>query len=224
MNILATNTDNPFAADVVDRLAEGHYVRRIGWEEPLDADSATDELVAGIDAVVLFGLPRANGQPNELIDHATRRTYNLLVAAGGASVERCIFISTLRLLEDLPAHFAVTEQWRSKPPSGDPSLLACHLGETIAKECARDRLLRVLTLRLGFPEVPGDRSALRDEHGPAAIAASDAAEVTGRALEADLAQWQEVHVQSPVRGARYLMRKAETLFAFPGADGEGAAS
>ena len=127
-------------------------------------------------------------------------------------------------MEDLPAHFAVTEQWRSKPPSGDPALLACHLGEMIAKECARDRLLRVLTLRLGFPEVPGDRSALRDEHGPAAIAASDAAEATGRALEADLAQWQEVHVQSPVRGARYLMRKVKTLLAFPGADGEGAAS
>ena len=174
--------------------------------------------------MVHFGYPRAGGQPNDLIDHATRRTYNLLLAAAEAGVERCIFVSTLRLLAALPAHFAVTEKWRSRPPSDDPALLACHLGEIIAKECARDRLMRVLTLRLGFPEVPGDRSALRDEHGPAAIAASDAADAVGRALEADLAQWQEVHVQSPVPGARFLMREAATLLAFPGADSEGAAS
>ena len=224
MNILITNTDSPFAGAVADRLAEHHAVQRRAWEEPLEADAATDNLVAGIGAVVHFGYPRAAGEAHDLIDHAARRTYNLLLAAAEAGVERCVFVSTLRLLEALPAHFTVTEQWRSRPPSDDPALLACHLGEIIAKECARDRLMRVLTLRLGFPEVVGDRGALHDKHGPAAIAASDAAEVIGRALEADLAQWQEVHVQSPVPGARYLMRKAETLLAFPGSDSGGAAS
>ena len=224
MNVLVTNADYPFAAAVADLLAGRHQVRRIGWAERLDADSATDELVAGINAVVHFGYARAGGEAHDLIDHAARRTYNLLLAAAEAGVERCIFVSTLRLLEALPAHFAVTEKWQSRPPSDDPALLACHLGEIVAKECARDRLLRVLTLRLGFPEVPGDRNALRGEHGRAAIAAADAAEVIGRALQADLAQWQEVHVQSPVHGARYLMREAERLLAFPGADSEGAAS
>ena len=217
-NILVTNSDSPFAAAVADLLGERHHVRRIGWEEPLEADAATDDLVAGIDAVVHFGYARADNQANELIDHAARLTYNLLLAAAGAGVERCIYVSTLRLLEQLPAHFAVTEQWRSRPPSDDPALLACHLGEVIAKEYARDRLMTVLTLRLGFPEVVGDRGALRGEHGPAAVAASDAADAIGRALEADLAQWQEVHVQSPVSGARYLMRGAETVLAFPGTD------
>lgn len=224
MYILVTNADNPFAGAVADRLAEHHAVRRIGWEEPLEADAATDRLVAGIDAVIHFGYPRAHGQANELIDHATRRTYNLLLAAATAGVERCVYVGTLRLLEALPAHFAVTEQWRSRPPSDDPALLACHLGEMVAKECARDRLMRVLTLRIGFPQVPGDRTALSSEHGPAAVAASDAAEAIARALQADLAQWQEVHVQSPVPGARYLMREAETLLAFPGADSAGADS
>ena len=224
MNILTTHTDSPFAGAVAGRLAKRHSVRRIAWEEPLEADATTDQVVAGIDAVVHFGYPRADGDPNELIDHAARRTYNLLMAAAAAGVERCVYVSTLRLLDDLPAHFAVTEQWRSRPPSDDPALLACHLGEMIAKECARDRLMRVLTLRLGFPEVLGDRSALRDGHGPAAIAASDAADAIGRALEADLAQWQEVHLQSPVPGARYLMREAATLLAFPGADSTGPAS
>ena len=218
MNVLATNTDSPFPGAIADRLAERHHVRRIEWEEPLEANAATDELVAGIDAVVLFGFSCAGGQPNDLIDHATRRTYNLLIAAAASGVERCIYVSTLRLLEELPAHFAVTEQWRSRPPSDDPALLACHLGEIIAKECARDRLMTVLTLRLGFPQVVGDRTALHDEHGPSAVAASDAADAIGRALEADLAQWQEVHLQSPVPGARYLMREAATHLAFPGTD------
>lgn len=224
MNILVTNTDSTFVGAVTDRLAESHHVRRIGLEEPLEADAATDDLVAGVDAVVHFGYARAGGQANELIDHGARRTYNLLMAAAAAGVERCIYVSTLRLLEALPAHFTVTEQWRARPPSDDPALLACHLGEMVAKECARDRLMRVLTLRIGFPEVVGDRRALRDEHGRAAIAASDGAEAVARALEADLAQWQEVHVQSPVPGARYLMREAETLLAFPGADSAGADS
>lgn len=224
MNILVTNTDHPFAGAVADRLAEHHAVRRIGWQEPLEADAATDNLVAGVDAVVHFGYVRAGGQANELIDHGARRTYNLLMAAAAAGVERCIYVSTLRVLETLPAHFAVTEQWRSRPPSDDPALLACHLGEMVAKECARDRLVRVLTLRIGFPQVPGDRTALIPEHGPAAVAASDASEAIARALQADLAQWQEVHVQSPVPGARYLMREAGTRLAFPGTDSEGAAS
>ena len=224
MNVLVSNADYPFASATADLLAVRHQVRRIGWGERLDADSATDELVAGIEAVVHFGYARAAGEAHDLIDHAARRTYNLLLAAAEAGVERCIYVSTLRLLEALPSHFAVTEKWLSRPPSGDPALLACHLGEIVSKECARDRLMRVLTLRLGFPEVPGDRGDLRGEHGPAAIVASDAADVIGRALGADLAQWQEVHVQSPVPGARYLMREAERLLGFPGADREGAAS
>ena len=97
MNILVTNTDSPFAGAVADRLAERHAVRRIGWEEPLEADAATDDLVAGIGAVVHFGYPRTSGQANALIDHATRRTYNLLLAAAAAGVERCVYVSTLRL-------------------------------------------------------------------------------------------------------------------------------
>ena len=220
VNILVTNTDSPFAGAVADRLAERHAVRRIGWEEPLEADAATDDLVAGIGAVVHFGYPRTSGQANALIDHATRRTYNLLLAAVAAGVERCVYVSTLRLFAALPSHFTVTEQWRSRPPSDDAALLACHLGEVVAKECARDRLMRVLTLRLGFPEVIGERGDLHDQHGTAVIAAADAAEVVDRALVADLAQWQEVHVQSPVPGACYLMREAGRLLSFPTADGE----
>ena len=216
MKLLVTNSDNPLAGAVAAGLEFEHEVRRIGWDEPLQPGAATDALVAGVRAVVHFGYPRGTGDAGELIDHATRRTYNLLLAAAAAGVERCIYVSTLRLLAALPDHFAVTEQWRARPPSGDPALLACHLGEIVVKECARDRLLRVVTLRLGFPEVIGERRALQQEHGAAAIASADVTDVVGAALGAALAQWQEIHVQSPMSGARYLMRAAERVLGFPG--------
>ena len=211
MTVLVTNTDSPLAADVADRLGTDYQVRRTRWDELLEADAATADLVAGAGAVVHFGYARASGPAGELIDHATRRSYNLLLAAAAAGVERCVFVSTLRLFTDRPAHLTVTEQWRARPPSDDAALLACHLGEIIAKECARDRLLRVATLRLGYPEVLGDRQVLRPEHGTAAIASEDASLAISRALRAELGQWQEIHVQSPVPGARYLMREAERL-------------
>ena len=215
MTVLVTNSDSPLAGAVAAGLEPEHEVRRSGWDEPLQADAATAALVAGVRAVIHFGYPRSAGDAGELIGHATRRTYNLLLAAAAAGVERCIYVSTLRLFAALPAHLAVTEQWRSRPPSGDPALLACHLGEVVAKECARDRLLRVVTLRLGFPEVIGDRRALQERHGTAAIVSADVTTAIGAALRAELAQWQEIHVQSPMAGARYLMREAQRVLGFP---------
>lgn len=211
MKVLVTNSDSPLAGAVGAGLEDEHEVRRCGWDEPLEPGAATAALVAGVRAVVHFGYPRRTGDADELLEHAARRTYNLLREAAAAGVERCIYISTLRLLAALPAHLAVTEQWRSRPPSGDPALLACHLGEVAAKECARDRLLRVVTLRVGFPEVIGERSALQQEHGTAAVASADVSAAVGAALAAEVAQWQEIHLQSPVPGARYLMREAEQV-------------
>ena len=216
MRVLVTNCDSPLGGAVAGGLEAEHEVRRSGWDEPLEPGAATDALVAGVRAVVHFGYPRAAGDADELLEHAARRTYNLLLAASAAGAERCIYVSTLRLLAALPAHLAVTEQWRTRPPSGDPALLACHLGEVVAKECARDRLLRVVTLRVGFPEVIGERSALQPEHGTAAVASADVTAAVSAALTAELRQWQEIHLQSPVPGARYLMREGESLLGFPG--------
>lgn len=221
MRVLVTNSDSPLAGAVAAGLEPEHEVRRSRWDEPLEPGAATAALVAGVRAVIHFGYPRPAGDAGELLDHAARRTYNLLLAAAAAGVERCIYVSTLRLLAALPAHLAVTEQWRSRPPSGDAALLACHLGEVVAKECARDRLLPVLTLRVGFPEVIGDRRALRPEHGPAAVASADVTAAAAAALAAEWPQWQEIHLQSPVPGARFLLREAERALGFPGAAAPG---
>ena len=223
MRGLVTNSDSPLAGAVASGLEAEHEVRRIVWDQPLEPDSATAALVEDVQAVVHFGCPRTDGDAGELLDHATRHTYNLLLAAAEAGVERCVFVSTLRLLAALPAHLTVTEKWRSRPPSGDPALLACHLGEVVAKEVARDRLLQVVTLRLGFPEVIGPRSSLHEEHGSAAIASEDVVTAVAAALRAELAQWQEIHVQSPLPAARFLMRAAQQVLGFPAAATPGGA-
>ena len=121
MTVLVTNSDTPLAGAVASGLETEHEVRRTLWDEPLEPGSATAALVRDVRAVVHFGYPRRDGDAGELLDHATRRTYNLLLAAAEAGVERCVFVSTLRLLAALPAHLAVTEKWRSRPPSGDPA-------------------------------------------------------------------------------------------------------
>ena len=118
MTVLVTNSDTPLAGAVATGLEAQHEVRRTRWAEPLEPGSATAALVQDVRAVVHFGCPRSDGDAGELLDHATRRTYNLLLAAAEAGVERCVFVSTLRLLAALPAHLAVTEKWRSRPPSG----------------------------------------------------------------------------------------------------------
>ena len=92
---------------------------------------------------------------------------------------RCIYLSTLRLLEDYEENLTVTEKWRSLPPSEDPLLLACHLGEIVCKEFARDSLIDVVTLRLGFPLICGDRQAAVDSGESAAVSIEDVITAVG---------------------------------------------
>ena len=186
----------------------------------LGHDGATDELVSGIDAIIHIGYNAVDsGDPSELIDYHTRRTYNLLTAASEAGVARCIYLSTLRLLEDYEENLTVTEKWRSLPPAEDPLLLACHLGEIVCKEFARDSLIDVVTLRLGFPLICGDRQAAVDSGESAAVSIEDVFTAVEKALMADVARWQDVHVQSPVPRQRFLMHAASELLQYPSASG-----
>jgi nucleoside-diphosphate-sugar epimerase len=181
----------------------------------LNHDEATDRLVAGFDAVVHIGYGGQTGDATQLLDYYSRRTYNLLLAAANAKVSRCVYLSTLRLLGDYEENLTVTERWRPLPPSDDPDLLACHIGEIVCKEFARDRLIKVATLRLGWPIVSGPRAEAVRTGETAALATDDLAMVLDRALSAEIDQWQDVHVQSPVPDQRYLMQAAERLFSFP---------
>ena len=205
---------SPGGSRLTQRLRE----RLTGHDAVLDADDAPAAFDAppGFDAVVVDGLPEAGASgtadPSAALDRATRRTYDLLLAAAESGVRRCVYLSSLRLLAGYPAHYTVTEGWRTLPPSGDPALLGCHLGELIAREFARERRLQVLTLRLGYPVVPGARSAPDGAAGSAAVRTDDVAAAVDAALTAPAVQpCTVVHVQSPAPQARYLMAAAADL-------------
>ena len=230
MNILITQGKSSLAAALAGRLSADHSVRLTDTagggadagvvQCDLGHDSATDDLVQGIDAIIHIGYNAVDsGDPSELLDYHTRGTYNLLTAAAGAGVSRCIYLSTLRLLEDYEENLTVTEKWRSLPPSEDPLLLSCHLGEIVCKEFARDGLIEVVTLRLGFPLVCGDRQAAVDSGESAAVALDDVFTVVEKSLTADIARWQDIHVQSPVPNQRFLMHAASVLLQYPTASG-----
>ena len=228
MNILITQGKSSLAAALATHLSASHTVRLTDVDEndgneaitqcDLGHDSSTDDLVRGIDAIIHIGYNAVDsGDPSELLDYHARGTYNLLTAAAEAGVSRCVYLSTLRLLEDYEENLTVTEKWRSLPPSGDLLLLSCHLGEMVCKEFARDGLLDVVTLRLGFPLVSGDRQAAVDSGESAAVSIDDVFTAVERSLTVDIARWQDIHVQSPVPRQRFLMHAAGEILQFPSA-------
>jgi hypothetical protein len=202
---------------LISALADdGHLTIPVPHGIETGHDESTDDLVAGSEALVVFGLTQESGEPGALIDHSTRQLYNLLHAASEAGARRCVYVSSLRLFEDYEENLTVTEKWRSLPPTEDVPLLACHLGEIVCKEFARDRRIQVATIRLGFPVVRGDQAAAQASGESAAVSGDDAVEAIKRALTADtLAQWQDIHVQSQVDHQRYLMHAAGSLLSFP---------
>ncbi|MDP6666918.1 MAG: hypothetical protein QF357_05915, partial [Dehalococcoidia bacterium] len=172
-------------------------------------EKPTDDLVAGIDAIVNIGYQCQTGSATDLIDYHTRRMYNLVQAASDAGVSRCVNISTLRLYEGHEENLVVTERWRTDPPADDVELLGAHLTEIVCKEFARDRLVQVANLRLGWPLVggssagPDDTAAVTHELIGAAVAEA--------LVSNELDQWQDIHVQSPVANQRFSTATAARL-------------
>ena len=123
---------------------------------------------AGIDTVVQ--LVTTTGHPDlELIDLATRGTYNLLTTA--TSAQRYVQVTSLRTFERYPPEFIVNEHWQPRPTSaaGD---LASYLAEVTAREVSRVLPLHAVTLRMGAVSSGGDTigtDALHVEDATAAI-------------------------------------------------------
>ena len=218
MRVLLSPGESDLARTLRDGLTGHDAVLDV--DPKIDAESGARTLAAGFDAAVLVGLPDRDSDgatdASAVLDRATRLAYDLLCAAADSGVRRCVYLSSLRLLADYPAHHTVTEGWRPLPPSDDAALLGCHLGEQIVLEFARERRMEVVTVRLGYPVVPGSRSALTDAHGDAAICTDDVAAVVSAALTAPVGQaCTVVHAQSLVANARYLMSQATELLGYP---------
>ena len=225
VKVLLTAADTEIGAALLPKLTQGHEVAAAAYAEPLEADAATEQLVAGAEVIVHLAPAHlgVGSRDDELVDYATRRTYNLLHAAADQGVSRMVYVSSLRVMSSYPEHYAVTENWRPNPDPRDGAELATHLGEMVAKEFARDDLLNAVALRVGFPVVIDRQlaSARQTEHGgrSSAIAIDELADVVDRSIRAPLRRWCVIHAQSPAEalGAepRYLMHDAARLLGFP---------
>ena len=218
MNVLITSAASTTAQIVVNALGNAHTLRLTDLPEnakgtilanELDHEADTDNLMAGIDAIVNIGYQGQSGSAQHLMDYATRRMYNLLQAASDAGVPRYVNISTLRLYEDHAENLVVTERWRTDPPADDIDLLSAHMAEYVCKEFARDRLIQVVNLRLGWPFVgdismdPNDTAVVSHDMIGAAVEEA----LTNQKLE----QWQDIHIQSRVDYQRFITNTAAQL-------------
>ncbi|NQW16428.1 MAG: NAD(P)-dependent oxidoreductase [Chloroflexi bacterium] len=191
----------------------------------LNHDEAMDDLVTGMDVVIFPGIESHTGDASWLIDHHTRRSYNVLRACVDAGVPHAIYLSTLQLLDDYEERLTVSERWRPLPSTED-EILAVHLGEYVFREYAREEPISTTILRLGFPIIDGDRAGA-ESVGSAAVATDDVGLAINATVEAGGDGYRLLHIQSPVPNARYLLGNAELAIGFPeqkeSLAGEGAA-
>lgn len=225
MNVLINGSPTAIGRAVVNQITDSGHSLRLTSIAPYDEqdtivcalehDEATDDLVAGIDAIINVGYQDETEMPVSFhLDYYTRRTYNLLWAAANAGVKRVINLSTLRLMEEYEDNLVVTELWRSKPLASDINLLCAHLVEIICKEYARDRKFEVVNLRLGWPLVAGGKYDISSDAGTAALCSEDLGRAVLAALQADVEPWQDIHIQSSVPNQRYPTAKATATLGF----------
>ena len=130
--VLITSGDSELAQVIAKELSNDYRVKLTGLTSiqsnfsytrcQLGHDSSTDKLVRGVDTIVHVSEPPKNATEPELLDHQTRRTYNLLRAATQAGVRRLLYLSTLKLMTGYDKAFLVSERWRALPTT-DPRLL-----------------------------------------------------------------------------------------------------
>ena len=221
MNILITSAGSELARSLAEAVAESHTLR-LTELEPVDTefefvqsalghDESTDELVAGMDAIVhIAEIPpnvlAASDQPGNFeIDYQTRCTYNLMMAAAAADVKHFIYASTLRLFEQHGEDWTVGENWRPRP-TVDSFVLAKHLGEFTCREFARERKLHVTCLRLGV--LTTAEAAAAEPFNSMWLEMNDAVTAFQGALEAP-SRWGIFHVQSEFPGSRFAVDTAK---------------
>ena len=218
MNVLITSAASRTAKIVIESLRTEYSVTLTDLPGnssgemvscDLGHEGSTKDLVNGVDAIVNIGFQGQSGNATHLMDYHTRCMYNLLEAASGGGVARFVNVSTLRLYEDHEENLVVTERWRPDPSAENVDLLSAHLCEAVCKEFARDRLIQVVNLRLGWPFVPDispvttETAAISHELIVAAIRES--------LVSKELGQWQDIHVQSPIEHQRFISDTAGKL-------------
>lgn len=226
MNILITGASTRIAQLLASALAESHDVTlsdRIPASDAgnfvlcdLDHDTATNDLVRGMDVVIHPGQVDAGLPVSEQLDGGMRCVYNLVRAAAEEGVPRFIFLSSLSVMGRYDEDYVVTERWLPSPTT-ETGVLCFHLGEFICREFAREHKIEVVCLRLG-DLVEGDDSP----QSTSSLHPDDAIQAVERALTADISEgyadsrsyWAVFHIQSDVPNRRFVTTTAETRLGY----------
>src|SRR5439155_12554711 len=163
--------------------------------DPRDREVAA-EAVRDCDVVIHLA-PAVGDYPTELdvLDAATRGTYNLITTATDAT--RFILLSSLRPFERYPADWWVTESWAPWPTT-DVADLAPYLAELTVREASRVQPLKAIGLRLG--EVVDDQTMHGQPIDPRWLHLDDAVQAVERALVFEPPEdrpkngWWEFHI------------------------------
>lgn len=221
--VLITSAEHPLASVLADHLGTSYEILLTGLngtesKHPfqqcdLGHEEPTDELVEGIDAIVHLGEPLPDDDMHQQIDHLTRRTYNLLLAAAKAGVQRVVYLSTLDIMTAYDPQFLVNESWQPRPALTGPSLPK-YLGEYTCREFARVGRFPIITLRLGKVVPSIDMS--RDSFDPIWVAGEDVVQAVRSALEkqfedtgSSLSRWSVLHISSGSDQARFDSNRAK---------------
>ena len=219
MHILITNAATSLGQALAAGLGDAHQLRLtdpepgIGIQSDLGHDESTDALITDIDAIVhLAYAPRAGDGEITWLDHNTRRTYNLLLAAAAAEVEHAILLSTLDLFAPYAEDLTVNETWKPLP-SCAPAVLGAHLAEFTAREFAHSHALHITIARLGHlirAEEVADQA-----YDPMWLDERDAAQAVGQIVQKGPAsQYRAIHIQSTAARARFSVENAKSHLTF----------
>ncbi len=226
MKLLVTSAADGLPARLARDLSASHDVVSTGRTAApglvvcdLGHDSATDDLVRGVDVIVHWGGTNAAYSASDRLDDAAYRTYNLLRSASDAGVPRVVYLSSLDVMKGYPEEYTVTERWRPEPTTSVDDL-SYHLGEYVCREFAREQRLSVVCLRLGdlvWDGEPGSSSSLLVEDAVRAVELALTSSLSDDhrwTLLPDPFDWQLYHVQSAVPGARFATGAARSAMGF----------
>jgi len=233
--VILTAADDPWVREVAQRLKVRWSMGAIFWE-PLRAKMGSipedlpavqvvpdrredlQKTLSGAEVIVHFIPQREDQTAEDRVEEASRLTYQLLQGAVAAGVKAAVLMSSLKMMEPYQEDFLVDEDWQ--PAARGPEFaLPEYLAEFVCREFAREKLLKVLVLRLGqivdkFPPLEEARRLAWVLREDALKALEAAVEVVLGPRRENLPWWNVLHVGGASPPSRFAVRRAERLLGY----------
>ena len=233
--VILTAADDPWMKQVARRLQTRWPVGAIFWEPlrakmgsvpkdllavQVDPDRREDlqQTLSGAEVIVHFIPQREDQRAEDRVEEASRLTYQLLQGATGAGVKSIVLVSSLKMMEPYGEEFLVDEDWQ--PAARGPEFaLPEYLAEFVCREFAREKLLKVLVLRLGqivdkFPPLEEARRLAWVLREDGLKALESAVELLLGPRRENLPWWSVLHVGGASPPSRFPVRRAERLLGY----------